>query len=519
MSIRISSFLFVSLFVCNLSFAQIYFNKRYDILNAGKASVSWEIIEHNPGYFVSFTSQPINIPYGGIGFLKLDSAGNVTGTILYEDNGNTLWTGYPGSFIPVAEDSLYACLGTKIHWVPEGRYDRGWLLMLDENLDTLWTKTYTDEAPHDTSIIFRNFRKLNDGGYIVVGLLNPVAGNGLYRIGMFRLDSNGNLLWKRKFGSGNVDFQPVDVSETSDHGFIIGAAYQPAGTPITQGSDAYLIKTDSSGISEWQLHLGNPDCHEEFAMVDTAIDGNILVGTEYSDTCWGWSEWKARINLVKIRNDKSNVWDKKYGFPKTLLTLSKIKTLPSGDIIATGWHRYSGTNFSRIVSWIIRTDSAGNEKWYREYRLLPGNNSDNYLRNVILTGNNGFAACGEVLPLSPDTGTQDSWVLKVDSLGCESPGNCWVGQQEIWFQEFTPQKPFVVYPNPVNEKLTIEFHTNTEGADIKLYTLCMQLIQSAKIDPDIETIELDVGHLMSGVYLLSVVLPQKAPILDKIIKR
>jgi hypothetical protein len=404
-------------------------------------------------------------------------------------------------------------------WIPEGRYDRGWLLSMDTNMDTIWTKTYSDEPPHDTSIMFRSFRRLNDGGYIVIGLLNPISGNGIFRIGMFRLDSIGNLLWERRFGSGNVDFQPFDVSTTSDGGFIIGAAYQPRGGPSAQDNDQLLIKTDSLGFTEWQLLFGNPVCYEQYAVVDAAMDGNIQVRAEYSDTCWGWSEWKARIYFLKIRNDKSIVWEKEYGFSKTLLVTSKVKTISNGDIVGTGWYRNSSFNGSRMVSWIILTDSSGNEKWYREYILLQGNHSDNYLNNVLHTCDNGYAACGWALPLSPDTGTQDSWVLKVDSLGCESPGNCWVGQEEIWVKDFTPQKPFVVYPNPATDKLTIEFHTNTKGADIKLYSLCMQLLSSTQIDPNIESIELDVGHLERGVYLLSVEVPRNAPIVDKIIKR
>jgi len=483
--------------------SQIYFSKRYN--NEGLWSYSQNILEHSSGYFLSFVTPGINSQSRRIGFLSLDFNGNIMGPAkIYTDLESSVETGYPGSFIKLGEDSNYACLGTKMKGVPEGRYDRGWLLKLNNSLDTIWTKMYTDDPPHDTSILFRNFRELSDGGYIAVGLVNPVSGTGFFRIGMFRLDDAGTLLWKRVYGTGNIHFQPFDVSPTSDKGYIIGAIYEPLNGPSTQGDDPYIIKIDSVGNQQWNLHLGNPDCRENYAMVDLARDGNIQVGTIFSDTCWSDDVWMARINFLKIGNNKTIVWDKKYGFAKVWLETSKIKVLPDGDIIGTGWYWYYPGTGVRVISWIIRTDSAGNERWYREYSLLNGLNSLNYLCNTIPTSDGGFAACGYVVPLQPDTGTEDSWVLKVDSLGCESPGNCWVGIDEIGVKTFTPDKPFVVYPNPASDKFTIEFHSNPEGAEIEVFNIYGKRCVKESMPPLAERMEIDVRSFISGIYVVKV---------------
>jgi hypothetical protein len=405
-----------------------------------------------------------------------------------------------------------------MQWVPEGRYDRGWLMILDDDLDTLWTKTYTDDPPHDTSTMFWNFRQLVDGGYIVVGLLNPVSGTGLFRIGMFRLDSIGGLIWKQKYGTGNADIQPFDVSPTSDCGFIISGMNSLVNGPGTQNDDPIIIKTDSIGNQDWILNLGNPNCHESYAMVDQAKDGNIQVGTIYSDTCWSDNVWKGRINFLKIRNDKSIVWDKKYGLQKIWINTLKVRVLPNSDVIGTGWYwDYSGGTGPRVVSWILRTDSAGNEKWYREYILLTGNKSHNMLWNVIPTSDNGFAACGNVVPVAPDTGTQDSWVLKVDSLGCEAPGDCWVGQNEIIVKTFTPDKPYVVFPNPALNKTTIEFHENPSGAQVVICNILGKTCYSGSIQPLQDRLEIDVGSWRKGIYIVRVMAGEKIIGTDKLI--
>lgn len=500
-------------------FAQSYFSKRYDLLNEQGYDFSLDIVGEISGYTLVAQSEGMYTPNGLIAFLKIDNTGNITGVpVSYYDSVSGIQTGYPGSFIKKAGGNGYFCLATKMKMVPEGRYDRGWLMYLDSALDTIWTKMYTDAPPHDTSIMFRNFLELNGGGFIVVSLRNPVTGAGLWRVGMHRIDSTGNLSWQKKYGTGNADIQPFDIICTNDFGYLIGAVYEPAGVgPSTQGVDPLIIKTDSNGLQQWSLHLGNPDCRDSYAMVDNAKDGNIQVGTVYSDTCWYDDGFKARINFLKIRNDKSIVWDKKYGFPKVYLNLSKVRVLPDADVVGTGWYYDFSLSGMKIISWIIRTDSAGNEKWYREYSLLEGPNSQNLLWNVIPTNDGGFAACGMVVPVQPDTGTQDSWVLKVDSLGCESPGNCWVGQDEIEVKTFTPDKPFVVYPNPVTDRLTVEFHVNTEGALIELLNLYGQCCFKINHPKNTERAQIDVSKLPRGIYFIRVTYGERVVATEKVV--
>ncbi len=80
-----------------------------------------------------------------------------------------------------------------------------------------------------------------------------------------------------------------------------------------------------------------------------------------------------------------------------------------------------------------------------------------YPYDVIPTSDNGYISCGYVYPVLPDTGTQDVWVVKVDSTGCESPTFCWVGVKEL------PVAPhpgeIIVFPNPADEVFTINFQS------------------------------------------------------------
>jgi len=298
---------------------------------------------------------------------------------------------------------------------------------------------------------------------------------------------------------------------------MIGAVIFPINGSASQDDDPLLIKVDSFGNQQWLRHLGNPDCTEEYAMVDLAADGNALAGTIYSDSCWGSNAHFSKINIIKISNFNTIIWDKKYGIHKRWLRLNKIRVLENGDIIVTGNYD-NATDFTRNeTAWILKTDSAGNELWYREYMLLTATFSKNILYNVIPTSDNGFIACGTVWPYPPDTGTQDSWVLKVDSLGCESPGNCWVGQDEIWVKTFTPEKPFIVYPNPVTDKFTLEFHINPEGAELELYNLTGQRVLHGRVPRERDLFEWDIGRIGSGMYILKVSIPGRRAVMEKVV--
>jgi hypothetical protein len=397
----IGFFIFLGIFT--LSYSQTYFSKRYDFNSDLDPDFTGDILTNGSGYIV-FTGavQLLKYYHYRFGFLRIDSLGNSIGTYkIFRDSIYSLGMGYPGSFIPTRNNSGYSIVGIKMVYVTGGRWDRGMLWRFDNNLDTLWSKTYSDAPPHDTSFLFRNFRELSDKGYIIVGSHGLVTGTAPIRINLHRVDSNGNLIWRKYYGSGNTYFLPFDVSRTSDGGYVIGAGTYPSNGSSSQDNDPVIIKTDSLGNQQWLKHLGNPNCLEDFAMVDLATDGNIICGTTYSDSCTGSDQSYGRINIVKINNTNNIIWNKKYGLIKHWLWLEKIKVLKNGDIIAIGHYDYYNENTRNEVGWILNTDSAGNEEWYREYSLLTAIYSMNTLYNVIAAPDGGFIACGTVWPSPP----------------------------------------------------------------------------------------------------------------------
>lgn len=82
-----------------------------------------------------------------------------------------------------------------------------------------------------------------DGGYLITGLNRD--GNADAPI-LFRTDANGNLLWEKKYLSGNIGF---DILRSADGEYIITGST----------GNAFLIKTDSLGVPEQECHLNEQD--------------------------------------------------------------------------------------------------------------------------------------------------------------------------------------------------------------------------------------------------------------------
>ena len=487
-------------------FSQDYFSARYKLNFDSNWDFSMNICSEGFGYTLQLEDGPEYDPeQRRIGFLRFDFSGNLLPfKKIYQDSVYVYGTRMGGTFCKLQNVPGYALAGYKYMWVPNGRLDQGILMRFDSNLDTLWTKSYIDSPPHDSSCMFDNFRQLSDNGFIITGGYSAVEGGAKWRIRLLQTDSLGNIYWNKYYGSGNTYFIASDVTPTSDGGYAISGGAFPYNT-TSQDNDPIIIKTDSVGNQQWIKHLGNPDCCEETSYIDVTTDGNILEGSFYSDSCMGWTTYLSRINLVKIRNDGSVVWDKKYGVIQPYRWTNKVKVLPDGDIVAVGHYQFVSVEKWVKIAWMLRTDSAGNERWYREYQMMEGNFSENFLYNVIPTDDGGFAACGSVFPANlPDTGTQDSWVLKVDSLGCEAPGLCWVGENEILVKTFTPEKPFIIYPNPADDKVFVEFYENSNGAVIELFDLYGRSRVTILHPPNQALAEMDISALPPGIYVVRV---------------
>jgi hypothetical protein len=485
--------MFILQFGKNLCSQSVYFNNRYYFNEPDIWSGAHNLVEVEDGYIIAGTTgDTANYYWHRIAIMKLGYAGNKIWVKTYGDTISRYYDSYQGSLHKTINNCFFLS-GVKQYYEPI-TYNTSILFKFNSNWDTLWTKEFFGDniLPIDTSMSFYQMKTCENNDLIFVGSLYFYGLQS--KMLLLKTDSSGNEHWRKAYVySGNTINTGYSVIQTTDSGFAIGGFKYTPGQPVT--GDPIVIKTDSMGNQQWIKNLGGP-IKDNKAMLCLDYDGNILVGTNYGDEMSG-DDVFSRINIIKLDNEGNILWNKKYGESVLHNYLSNIRVLENQDVIATG-SKYVGEPWR--AGWVIKLNADGDSLWYREYLLLQY--SINKLRDIIPTSDNGFLACGYVSPLSPDTGTQDAWVIKLDSIGCDTPGcDTTVTIPEIAYKN--TENELYIYPNPVRSVLNIEYPiTNNECRSIiSIYDIFGRKEKEIKVPKGQQQLSVDVSNWHNGLYV------------------
>jgi len=165
-------------------------------------------------------------------------------------------------------------------------YEDIWLIKTDSQGDSLWTKTFGGSDSDEGFSV----QQTTDGGYVVTGYTESTA-NGNRNINLIKTDGSGNLQWEQKFG-GNLPTAGVSVRQTTDGGYIVSGDGFAVGTA---SYDVYLIKTDATGLLQWQQTFGGNNEAFGKSVQQTSDGGYIITG--------GWSyvpNGQTDLYLIKV---------------------------------------------------------------------------------------------------------------------------------------------------------------------------------------------------------------------------
>jgi len=92
--------------------------------------------------------------------------------------------------------------------------------------------------------------------------------------------------------------------------------------------------------------------------------------------------------------------------------------------------------------------------------------------------------------------------IKVDSFGCTSPGDCWVGQKEIK-TTIKDEKLFTVYPNPAKESFTVktDFGEVNEYI-IEIFDIYGNKVKKIRVPKGRYETKLNAVSLKKGMYII-----------------
>ena len=212
-----------------------------------------------------------------------------------------------------------------------------WVFKISANGSMIWSRTYGSPASEQAKVI----RRTNDGGYIVGGtaigpgnsgdITTPLIGMNDFWV--VKINANGSIIWQKIFGGTANDFLE-DLITTQDGGYaIIGRHQDDDGMGMATGSnglwDAWVIKTNSLGIIEWQRCHGDIYNEKGNAIYQTSDGGFVFCGEAEMS-----ANGQTNFFVKKLNINGNTIWAKTLGGNLGESAKSIIQTSDSGFAIA-----------------------------------------------------------------------------------------------------------------------------------------------------------------------------------------
>ncbi len=448
---------------CNVSKAQNTFEKVIDTLGSAGATCIQETFD---GGYVYCSST--NLSGNTILISKIDSIGTIQ-WVKYHTSGGL---GFSNStYIEQTQDSGY---------IVNGSYDIGpntksWLLRLDANGDTLWTKTFsagisaTQPSENNSMAVYNN---------AVYGL------TGYYKTPVFPLTtyaffigtlSNGTLLATKLYDTTSYGTGAAAISKTNN-GFIIGGV---RGDTNGVSSDCYLVRTNAYGDTIWTKTYDYSQS-DGIKVVEQTTDDGFISGGLFANPNIGNQH---NIFLMKTNSGGDTLWVKFYGqnFVENIYSLQQTS---DGGFILTGYTNDTLAQNSDLF--LVKTDSVGNVIW----RKLYGGAQGDVGTYVKQTKDGGYIVCG----LNNSVGVGGTYIIKTDSVGVILTG--------FENPEHNNQINLSVYPNPANDQFTIRAkNILKKNAEIAVYTMTGICVYAGNLKNN-ELKKINAAAWAAGLYTL-----------------
>jgi hypothetical protein len=336
------------------------------------------------------------IPGGDMFFTRCDA------------NGDTLWNrNYGGAHYQAAysvahvdaggaDGGFIACGSTNLGLSTDELY----VVRIDTNGDTLWTRYYGDPAHDDEG---QEVIQTSDGGFLALGR-GYNAANSTTDLFMIKIDASGNQVWSKYYGSSTGSDYGYGAVQLPDGGFGISGMYNASGN-----NNIWLLRIDSNGDTLWtrnyDLH-GSTDRGDDIALAD---DGGFVIGGRTSNG--------GNLRMMAMKTDSLGnfLWSHEY-VNSTSDNADSIDKTSDGGFVLCGINSYPFDCF------VVRIDSLGDSLWAATYDYdgLAGDSEHSYEVRVYPDGD--IMLFGYV-DVHAGTGADDDfWVVKIEDSALPQGG-------------------------------------------------------------------------------------------------
>ncbi len=492
--------IFAFLFVAGLCHGQeTYFNITVNM--QGEWGSGMSVIERDSAYYVAGIGGPgYKVAIARIGFNSTEADWVKS----YGISGESWYPGNPKSLCQVSNNN-YILGGSVATTGPS----MGQMLMFNGEFDTLFSRRYYNDG--GDYLVLTNSYPCFDGGYIFTGeITTPLTYTDFL---LLKTDSEGNELWRSIKNFGVAD-RGWSVIQSPDSGYVVGGYSSIPG--IYHSGDPIIARFDKYGTFQWSSNLGG-EFDDGIPMLNTDTENTFVILTTIADSIYVNDLDYNTICVMKYTYDGTEVWQRKYGESIGGNFVSSIRPVPGQGYICCGKQWEPGNNEVARYGWLLKIKADGDSTWFRRYAYYNYNHEFyfNKLQDVYPTSDGGYIATGEVYD-DPPNNLQRMWVIKLDSLGCDSP-EC------NHYVDVTDPGPALndgdnevirAWPNPCSRQLNISLesrqssvfsHQSGGSVMVDVYDMYGRkvLVSGPFADVENEWISIDVSSLPPGPYLMT----------------
>jgi len=390
----------------------------------------------------------------------------------------------------------YLKLGTLFSGIDTGKVI---LTQFNENLDSLRTWDYSYMNQQSTEAQSVHFFEPNT--ILITGMYFVRAGN--QRQGLaIALDTNFNLKWEKTYLPVNQNnpggYILNDAISTNGDGYVFGGERINFTNDSSIKDKGLIIKVDSLGNEEWRREISGPKGSNKVLLQelnDTSFTFICSQKIEYLQNDF----YRSRLRFGTISLNNRIHLDTLFSYDGVDLKNSFFHKNKNGDYITGGYiHNPNWGSYAMSIS------AAGDSLWFRNYFYGPDRVLDiGELQSMTFTQDGGMLFAGYFLDRNGNGANM--WLIKTDSLGCDTPGCQNIGLEELITAK---QSRIQLYPNPAKGEVSLLLDhrhlKDNKELTIRVLNQLGQVINSCEISSVQLELKLDISTLPAGTYMVEV---------------
>lgn len=310
-----------------------------------------------------------------------------------------------------------------------------------------------------------------------------MCGNDNYNhLVLTKFDNAGNHIWNKTLP--NYPMYVWTMQNLADGNFLIAGQ---------RGYNCFLTECNFDGDVVWDSTFNNVNStYQNCSMAKQLSNGGFFVYDFVPDNsgtsdmhCMWWDEAKHLYRELRIEMDY-------YQYARSIIELS------DGSIILAG---QTGTVDDPAIdkrAFVLKISPSGYLMWLRTYFYWYSGTSP--MEDCLLAHDGGFIISGCSWDTTGTSPYPDTWILKVDSIGCPYP-NC---GPSLAVNPTETNEPHLIqaYPNPASDRIRLRCMSDGlhEKSVIRLLTLDGKVMDEVIMPMGFQEIGFDVSRFAAGVY-------------------